>query len=333
MKNIFLFLFLFCLATQSFSQNYLDSTATWGVFSSDEDIRTGQQLYYHYRFYIKGDTLLKGKKYYQIYRYSEELSTSMYWLALREDSLKRFWVIYASFNPATEYLLCDFNKSIGDSVRFSYNYSYFKITSIDTLFLGTRPRKVFHFDNYVLCDDNTLIEGVGYSLGMMHPINCNIDPILTCFEQDNDYLSSYSGSECSLTITPVRIPTSTFTVVSSVCANENAIITYTGNANNFASYSWDFNGGTIVSGVGQGPYQVKWAASGTKNITLKVYDNMVFLWSTQTILPVTVKADTAPAMPIITKNGAVLTSSAVSGNQWYLDGNKITLPHKMEITL
>lgn len=65
-------------------------------------------------------------------------------------------------------------------------------------------------------------------------------------------------------------PTSDFTATGPVCAGENATITYTGNAPANGTYAWDFDGGTIVSGSGQGPYEIAWATAGTKSVTLTV---------------------------------------------------------------
>ena len=66
------------------------------------------------------------------------------------------------------------------------------------------------------------------------------------------------------------LPVSTFTATSSVSVNSNATIAYTGGYIASSTYTWNFNGGTIVSGTGVGPYTVKWAATGTKTVTLTV---------------------------------------------------------------
>ncbi len=65
-------------------------------------------------------------------------------------------------------------------------------------------------------------------------------------------------------------PTTTFTATPTVCVGQNATITYTGNANAQAPYTWDFDGGTIVSGSGQGPYQISWTTPGVKNVSLDI---------------------------------------------------------------
>ena len=71
-------------------------------------------------------------------------------------------------------------------------------------------------------------------------------------------------------ITVTQIPTSTFSLTPILCFGDNSTITYTGNATSGATYTWDFNGGTIASGTGQGPYQINWATSGNYTISLEV---------------------------------------------------------------
>jgi gliding motility-associated-like protein len=65
-------------------------------------------------------------------------------------------------------------------------------------------------------------------------------------------------------------PVSTFTVTSPVCEGTNSNITYTGGAPATDTYTWNFSGGTIASGSGQGPYQVNWSTGGNQTVTLVV---------------------------------------------------------------
>ncbi len=58
-----------------------------------------------------------------------------------------------------------------------------------------------------------------------------------------------------------------------VCINRTTTVTYTGTGAPGATYTWGFNGGTVVSGSGQGPYEVMWTTGGTKTVTLDVNDN------------------------------------------------------------
>ncbi|MEI7597581.1 MAG: PKD domain-containing protein, partial [Bacteroidota bacterium] len=77
----------------------------------------------------------------------------------------------------------------------------------------------------------------------------------------------------SATINVNPIPTSSFTFNSPVCQGEDASISYTGSASPSATYTWNFGGGVITSGSGQGPYEVHWNTAGTFNITLAVTEN------------------------------------------------------------
>lgn len=75
----------------------------------------------------------------------------------------------------------------------------------------------------------------------------------------------------SIQVTPS--PTSSFTIPSTACNGTPVSVVYTGTASSSATYTWGFDGGTIVSGSGQGPYNVSWSTNGNKNITLTVTEN------------------------------------------------------------
>ena len=63
-----------------------------------------------------------------------------------------------------------------------------------------------------------------------------------------------------------------------VSLGDDALITYMGNAS-AATPTWNFDGGTVVSGSGYGPYRVMWNDGGTKTISLtisgKTYERMI----------------------------------------------------------
>ena len=67
-----------------------------------------------------------------------------------------------------------------------------------------------------------------------------------------------------------QVPTSVFTTKTPICIGENSLIIYAGNASPTATYTWDFSGGTVISGEGQGPYEISWPGPGTYNIVLSV---------------------------------------------------------------
>jgi gliding motility-associated-like protein len=84
---------------------------------------------------------------------------------------------------------------------------------------------------------------------------------------------SEGGCNAPMNIQPINInplPSSDFSVTDSICMGNLATITYTGNAGPGASFAWDFDGGTINSGTGPGPFQVSWPSQGVKNISLSV---------------------------------------------------------------
>ncbi|MBT5989424.1 MAG: T9SS type A sorting domain-containing protein [Bacteroidetes bacterium] len=94
-----------------------------------------------------------------------------------------------------------------------------------------------------------------------------------------------SENGCSSTVNTkyinvYAIPTSTFTIKNALCAFEHDTITFTGQASTSATFSWDFNGATVVSGSGRGPYILYWVNSATKTVKLTVVDH--FCNSTQT---------------------------------------------------
>ena len=85
-----------------------------------------------------------------------------------------------------------------------------------------------------------------------------------------------NGCSSALTSTSVMVnaaPSSAFTATSPVCTGQAATITYSGTPSGTAAYTWVFNGGTLISGSGAGPYQVSWPAAGSKVLTLSVTDN------------------------------------------------------------
>ncbi|MDR3693255.1 DUF2341 domain-containing protein [Mucilaginibacter sp.] len=88
------------------------------------------------------------------------------------------------------------------------------------------------------------------------------------------YTCTVSSAGCSSAIDVTAVinaaPASAFTATSSVLIGANATITYSGTYSASNTYTWNFNGGTIVSGSGVGPYTVNWSTPGSKTVTLTV---------------------------------------------------------------
>jgi gliding motility-associated-like protein len=75
------------------------------------------------------------------------------------------------------------------------------------------------------------------------------------------------------TVTVNPTPTSNFLIPPAICIVDNATVTYQGNAPANATYNWDFGGGNIVSGTGQGPYTINFPGTGTYTVSLTVTNN------------------------------------------------------------
>jgi gliding motility-associated-like protein len=103
-------------------------------------------------------------------------------------------------------------------------------------------------------------------------------------------LFTYFYDGCTYTASRIinmfEIPTATFQVESPICISNTSTINFTGRAPSNATYTWNFDNGTIRSGAYQGPYEIGWAAGGNKNISLVVSANGCT--STQEGLPVQV---------------------------------------------
>ena len=92
------------------------------------------------------------------------------------------------------------------------------------------------------------------SLSVMSPAGCPSQPVII-----------------PVVVNPT--PTSIFTAETPICLNETSTIVYTGSGNPGAQYTWNFNGGSVVSGGGQGPYEIQWGTPGIKTITVAVQEN------------------------------------------------------------
>ena len=76
-------------------------------------------------------------------------------------------------------------------------------------------------------------------------------------------------SKDSITFYPFDL-SSDFTVSDLICNGDEVTITYTGNAGILATYNWDFDDGNVISGTGEGPYQVSWSSIGSHTVSLVV---------------------------------------------------------------
>ncbi|MFQ3576298.1 MAG: hypothetical protein SNJ77_07680, partial [Cytophagales bacterium] len=107
--------------------------------------------------------------------------------------------------------------------------------------------------------------------------SANINTPIVLTDTTTFTLLSISNSICAGDLSPMSttvnvrpVPTSTFSLPSIVCQNQAVTITYTGTGNPSATYNWNFDGGTVLSGSGSGPYQISWNTNGSRNVSLQV---------------------------------------------------------------
>lgn len=130
--------------------------------------------------------------------------------------------------------------------------------------------------------------GIGITDGSVTYKGWNIDD----FKVKCNGTITVTDTLCDFTTTQdvvvIPQPTSLFTYNDSICQNSTTTIQFTGTASANATYTWDFNGGTIISGSGMGPYVVQYVNAGSYTLSLTVTDNGCSSTQTQhtlTVLP------------------------------------------------
>lgn len=108
----------------------------------------------------------------------------------------------------------------------------------------------------------------------------------------------------------------------SVCASSNGVAYSVDPIANATDYVWTLPAGaTLASGSGTNSITVDFASNASSG-TIKVYGTNTC--GNGTASPAfNVVVNPIPATPVITQSGDTLTSSAATGNQWYLDGVEI----------
>jgi len=83
-----------------------------------------------------------------------------------------------------------------------------------------------------------------------------------------DTITNVSGCDSMLTLNLSLKPVPVADLISDksqICSSDSVLITYTGSLNPANIYTFNPDGGIILSGSGIGPYRVKWNTSGIKN--------------------------------------------------------------------
>ena len=165
------------------------------------------------RYMLTGeDTIINEVKYKKIYLFHEaefDKNKAECIGGIREDENRLIYYIGSEIHdykplfywPDKEIILFDFSIEVGDTIDFSrghYNIdhmSFLVVEKIDTIEIGGKLRKQFHFEKYLW----TWIEGLGSKNGLLFfsgdlPTN-GMNNYLICFEENRELLYMNSKYE------------------------------------------------------------------------------------------------------------------------------------------
>lgn len=204
MKRIIVLLVFFGFAKTNFAQLYQPfptDSAMWREWAYELDASYNDS--WDYQYFIDGDTIIAGNNYHKILYTGtyHHVSWTSYWInyinqnkgAFREDTAKH--ILFCPYGDTLDYVLYDFNLSIGDTLAQSYmNYlgSGNWVSAIDSILVGGQYHKRYHISNdtagtswnynYV-----SFIEGVGSTFGLLGFGPSSLWPV---FERES-HLSCY----------------------------------------------------------------------------------------------------------------------------------------------
>jgi len=162
-----------------------------------------------------------------------------------------------------------------------------------------------------------------------NPIATPPTELATSFTVTATDASGCSNSDAVI-VTVNALPTSDFTAPAYVCGTAQGSFTYTGSADATKSYTWDFSGGTVVSGTNAGPLNVSWSELGDKLVSLTTTQNNCTSAPTLKIVSAREKptADfNAPAAVCGSSSSVLIYSGSAptdANYSWGIDGGTIT---------
>lgn len=205
-KILFIYLLIFIGVNQDTkAQNYTNSSTAWLNYLDYFDL-------YRHEVYttvsvidvvILEDTILHKLEAIGLdsaFNAADEfivLDTFSYTYYLREDA-QQFY--YRTLLNSTEYLIYDFNLSVGDTVLNNFGDPYqdstIIVTSIDTLEIGQLKRKRFHTN----MTEYFLIEGIGSNNDFSRNPTIGNGNRLICYKSNEDIITINSEFTCTLPI-------------------------------------------------------------------------------------------------------------------------------------
>jgi hypothetical protein len=204
-----------CSAQFNTYHPFPDSNAAWRETSFWQNTTV---TYNEYDYYMRGDTMVNGKKYFKLnlsggYQFTPWGPPDTTWQCynsltclIREDTLAR--KIYGCFpNYTKDTLLYDFNLHVGDTLPASYIKRQFDtetVKSVDSILVGNTYRRQFiiminedTYHNYVF---DSLIEGIGSSEGLLELMYPPFESgsSMDCFTNATTQFSYGSNSPCNI---------------------------------------------------------------------------------------------------------------------------------------
>lgn len=198
-----------CLSTHLMAQPYLDATSQWKQYYRLSVFPPGIAFVEDMVLQLDGDTTIGTMIYHRVLKtgmattYHVQGGDTTYQGPIHTymDPIREEGPYFFAYDRQArqEYLLYDFSAQVGDTLQSGY-CDMDTVVSIDTVYLGDRPRKRFHLTPGPHGEICTLIEGIGPTFGLYwQPCNVVPDPLiyLQCFSQDGDYMSFDSTYDCS----------------------------------------------------------------------------------------------------------------------------------------
>ena len=125
------------------------------------------------------------------------------------------------------------------------------------------------------CAGNSVTLSSNYPSGNMWSNGSGASSIIVT--TSGNYTDTYTDANgcvsptSSLLVTVNPIPTAAIGAApNAICLVNNTVVTYVGSAGAGAAYNWNFGGGNVISGAGQGPYTLNFPAAGNYTVSMSV---------------------------------------------------------------
>ncbi len=190
-----------------------------------------------------------------------------------------FWSFSGCESPSWDHMYIDVSSNNGASWTNVYSNAASVSESAWTLRNYTTPQA----NN---CATFKVRIGMGVTDGSVTYSGWNIDDFTVKCTGTLTVVDTLCDFTIDQNVTVFNQPSSAFSIIDSICLNSTSTFTYQGTSPATAAYNWNFDGGNIISGSGQGPYVVEYTTAGTHNISLSVTDGGCT--SSPTVIPLTV---------------------------------------------